>query len=112
MLQLRNRVRTAACPPRETYAVSARTIPSVDDITVAFRRICLKVTATNAGRVDGSIPTTCDALPLVIWFEKPYGRDSRGTSTSQRLFKTQFVVITFNINLLVGKGLPQWPGLG
>jgi len=88
MLQLRNRVPTAACPLPVNSAVSVRTIRSVDDVTVAFRCICSKVTATNAGRVDGSIPTTCDALPSVILFEKPYGRDSRKTSTSQSLFGT------------------------
>ena len=62
--------------------------PECDDVTVAFRRICSKVTATYAGRVDGSIPTTCGALPSVIWFEKLYGPDSRGTSTSQSLLGT------------------------
>ena len=88
MLQLRNRVRTAACPLLVNSAVSVRAIRSVDDVTVAFRRICSKVTATYAGRVDGSIPTTCGALPSVIWFEKLYGQDSRGTSTSQSLLGT------------------------
>ena len=74
MLQLRNRVRTAASPLLVNFAVSVRTIPSVDDVTVAFHHVCLKVTATYAGRVDGSIPTTCGALPSVICFEKLYRR--------------------------------------
>ena len=88
MQQLRSRVRTAACPLLVNSTVSARTMPSVDDVTVAFQHICLKVTATYAGCVGESIPTTHSALPSVIWFEKPYGRDSRGTSTSQISFGT------------------------
>jgi len=88
MLQLRNRVSTVACPLLVNSAGSVRTIRSVDDVTVAFRPICSKTTATNAVRVDGSIPTTCGALLSVILFDKPYGRESRGKKTSQSLCGT------------------------
>ena len=83
MLQLRNRVRTAECRLRGTYAVSVLTTPSV---TVVFHRICLKATATFAERVGESTQTTCVALLSAVWSGKPSGRVNRGTSTSQSLF--------------------------
>ena len=67
MLQLRNRVRIAECRLRGTSAVSVQTTPSVAVVTAVFHRICLKATATFAGRVGESTRTTYDALLSVIW---------------------------------------------
>jgi len=66
MLQLRNRVKTATCQLQGTSAVYVQTTSSVAVVTVGFHRICLKATATFAGRVCESTRTTCDALPSVI----------------------------------------------